>query len=769
MTVMMAGMVGTWSDDTRTAYRTCPLCEAGCGLEITVRNDTVVRIRGDRDDVFSKGFICPKGSTLRQLHDDPDRVRTPLVKRNGRHVEVSWREAWDEIERRIAAFQSEFDRQQMAVYLGNPTAHNLSPMLYNRVLLQAMGTRARFSASTVDQMPRQVAAAYVFGTAVTVPVPDLDHTDCLVIIGANPYASNGSLCTAPDFPGRIEAIQARGGTVVVIDPRRTRTAEQADWWLPIRPGTDALLLAALVTALREAGAVDPGDHVGQWLAGLDEVLAALGVFTPESVATATGVPASDIRRLATLLSSAASASVYGRMGTTTAGMNGHGFGTVASWLVDVVNIVTGNLDRRGGAMFPTPVTGGPNTRGQARRGKGFRVGRGQTRVSELPEVMGEYPVAALAEEISTPGEGRLRGLVTIAGNPVLSTPHSDALDAALSTLELMISIDTALNETTRHADVILPPPSQLQRSHYDVLLLQFAVRNVANFSEAVLPLDEDQPDEWEIICRLARVFAGQPADGSLDDTDEAVAASLLRSATADPSSPVYGRNADELLASIDERGPERVLDIMLQVGPFGAGFGARPDGISLQQLREYPHGVDLGALQPRLPDVLRTPSGMIELAHPVLMADLHRLREAHDHAHARDTADAPLVLVGRRDLRSNNSWMHNVEVLVKGRPRCTLQVHPADAAARQLANGDPAVVTSRVGSVTATVEVTEQVTAGVVSLPHGWGHGVEGTRGRIAAEHAGVNANILTDPTAIDPLSGTAVLNGIPVEVAAVR
>ena len=747
----------------RTAFRTCPLCEAGCGLEITVARDAagveaVTRIRGDQADVFSHGFICPKGSTLKQLHDDPDRLRRPLVKRNGVHEEVEWEEAWAVIADRLPALIHQHGREAVAVYLGNPSAHSLSALLYNRSLLQALGTRRRFSASTVDQMPRQVAAGYVFGSPVTVPVPDLDHTDFLVVMGANPYASNGSLCTAPDFPGRIEAIRARGGTVVVVDPRRSRTAEEADRWLPIRPGTDALLLAAIVTTLAEDGLIDPGAHVAAHLSGLGAVVAALAPFTADGVAAATGLSAEEIRLLARDLAAAASGSVYGRIGTTTTE-----FGTITSWLVDVVNIVTGNLDRRGGAMFSMPVAGGPTTRGKAGSGKGFAVGRGHSVARQYPEVMGEYPAAAMAEEITGAGEQGIKALITIAGNPVLSTPNSRRLDAALGELELMISVDMYLNETTRHADVILPPPSQLQRGHYDVALLQFAVRNVANYSDAVLPLDDGQPDEWEILARLGLVAAGLGPDADLAGVDGIGLAGMVRTSVNDPGSPIHGRDPDEILAALgDEPGPVRMLDFMLQTGPFGAAFGSNAQGASVALLRANPHGVDFGALQPRLPEILRTPSGTIELDHPVLLADLDRLRERIGAMEQQ-----PLVLVGRRHLRSNNSWMHNIEVLVKGKPRCTLHVHPDDAERLGLHDGGVARITSRVGTVDAPVEVTDAIRPGVVSLPHGWGHDQRGTRLRVAAERAGVNSNVLADHDALDPLSGTSVLNGIPVDVVA--
>ena len=749
---------------TRTAFRTCPLCEAGCGLAITVARDAdgterVTRIRGDLDDVFSRGFLCPKGSTLKQLHDDPDRLRRPLVKRDGVFVEVDWDEAWQAVAAGLGGVIERHGRASLAAYVGNPNAHNLAGMTHLRSLLHALGTRNVFSASTVDQMPRQVAAAYVFGGPVTVPVPDLDRTDHLVILGANPYASNGSLCTAPDFPGRIEAMRARGGRLVVVDPRRSRTAEEADEWVAIRPGTDALLLAAIVQVLAADGLVRVPAHVAPHVRGLDAVIEACSAFTPEAVAAATGVAPEVIRRVARDLAAAERAAVYGRIGTTTTE-----FGTTTSWLIDVVNLVAGNLDVVGGSMFPRPVASRPPKRAT---GPGFTVGRGHTRVRSLPEVMGEYPAAAMAEEITEPGEGRIRGLVTIAGNPVLSTPHSEQLDSALADLEFMVSVDIYLNETTRHADVVLPSPSALQKGHYDLLLLQFAVRNVANYSPPVLALDDGQPDEWEILAKLALIAQGQPATTDPAVLDDAVIAAMVASAVRDEQSPLHGRDAAEVLAELDRdgrRGPERMLDLMLQTGPFGAAFGAGPDGgASLDLLLDHPHGVDFGALEPRIPEVVQTPSGLVELDHPVLLADLLRLRSA-----VPDLTERDLVLVGRRDLRSNNSWMHNIEVLVKGRPRCTLHVHPDDAARLGLSDGARARVTSRVGAVEAPVEVTDAIRPGVVSLPHGWGHDHPDVRLRVARERAGVNSNVLSDHEALDPLSGTSVLNGIPVDVVAV-
>ena len=749
------------AETSRTAFRTCPLCEATCGLEVTVQDEAVTRIRGDRDDVFSHGFICPKGSTLRQLHEDPDRLRRPLVRRDGELVEATWEEAFAEVERLLTPILDAHGRDAVAAYVGNPNVHNLGGTLYLKPLLKALGTRNVFSASTVDQRPKELSCAWLFGGGLTVPVPDVDRTDYLLILGANPYASNGSLATAPDWPGRIEAMRARGGRLTVVDPRRSRTAEEADWHLAIRPGTDALLLAAVVIALAEAGSIDPG-AAGEWTQGLDEVIAALAAFTPEAVAPTVGLEAADIRRLATELAEAPTAVVYGRIGTTTAE-----FGTLASWLVDVVNLVTGNLDRPGGAMFTRAAAGAANTRGASRTGRGLQIGRHRSRVRGLGETMGELPVACLAEEIDTPGDRQVRALVTVAGNPVLSTPNSGRLDAAIAGLEAYVAVDIYVNETTRHADVILPPPSALQREHYDLAFNQLALRNVANWSPAVFPLEDGQLDEWEILAKLALIAQGMGADGDPAVVDDLVAQALAGAAVADEHGPVHGRDATEVLAMVEpRRGPARLIDLMVRTGPYGDGFGARTDEIapgvaplSLEVLEAHPHGVDLGPLEPRLPEVLRTPSGMIELDAEPLLADLGRLTAALD----RPVPDA--VLVGRRDLRSNNSWMHNIEVLVKGRPRCTLHVNPADAERWDLIDGATATVSGRVGSLDVPVEVTDAVRAGVISLPHGWGHDREGARLQVAERHVGVNANLVADETLLDVLSGNAVLNGIPVTV----
>jgi anaerobic selenocysteine-containing dehydrogenase len=738
---------------SKVAYRTCHLCEATCGLELHMDGRQITLVRGDREDVFSRGYLCPKGTAIKQLESDPDRVRAPMIRDGDTWREVTWDEAFAEIDRRIAPIRTVHGNDAIAAYLGNPNAHNLGPAIYNRVVLQSLGSRNVYSASTVDQMPKQVSAGLMFGGALTVPVPDVDRTNYLLVLGANPFASNGSLMTAPDLPARLRALRARGGKLVVVDPRRTKTAEEADEHLAIRPGTDALFLFAIVHTLYAEDRVDLGAVAGR-VEGVETVRAAAEEFSPARVASLTGIPAETTRRVAIELAQAPAAAVYARIGTCT-----QEFGTLASWLVDVCNVLTGNLDRPGGAMFAKAATS-TAARGHDGVGRGVRFGRRTSRVRELPEFFGELPVICLAEEIETPGDGQVRALLTMAGNPVVSTPDSERLDRALASLEFMVSVDIYRNETTRHAHVLLPPEPELARGHYDVALYNLAIRNVANYSPPVVELEPGEVPEWQILLRLGAILAGQGSDADLDVLDDFVVTGLVQKAVTRRGSNVEGRDPEELLKELaSRRGPERVLDLMLRTGPYGDGFGVDPDGLTLAELEAKPHGVDLGPLQPRVPEVLRTPSGNIELAPQPCIDDVARLREVLERP-------APeLVLVGRRDLRSNNSWMHNLEVLVKGKDRCTLHVHPDDARRAGLTDGAPARVSSEAGAIVVPIEVTDAVRPGVVSLPHGWGHDRDGTRLRVASARAGVNSNVLARTDLFDPLSGNAVLNGLPVQL----
>jgi anaerobic selenocysteine-containing dehydrogenase len=733
----------------RTAFRTCPLCEATCGLEITLDGDEVVRIRGDRADVFSKGFICPKGSTLKQLQEDPDRLRAPEVKRDGSHRTVSWDGAFAEVEDRLLPIIERHGRDAVGIYLGNPNVHTMSGALYTRPLLKTLGTRSIFTASTVDQMPKHVSSGFMFGRPGTIAVPDIDRTGYLLMLGADPWESNGSLATAPDFPGRLEALLERGGKLVVVDPRRSKTAHHASEHIFIRPGSDALFLFAVVNELFARGVASDSDL----FAGRDDVQRLATPFTAEAVADRTGIDAAVTRRIVAELAAAPTAVVYGRMGTHTAR-----FGTLAAWLVDVINALTGNLDRPGGAMFPYPATG---RRRSGPGGRGFVMGRWRSRVADMPEVLGELPVVTLAEEILTPGDGQIRALITVAGNPALSTPDNDRLNEALASLEFMVSVDPYRNETTRHADVILPPPPPLERPHYDFAFYGLSVRNVANYSPAVI--DGGAVPEWHIIARLTAIASGFGAATPAEGVDDYLIGAAVEREVGRASSPIAGRDAADILEALrPETGPERFLDFLLRVGPYGEGFGSDPDGLTLANLRRHPHGIDLGPLRPAFPEVIATESGRVELAPPQITADVPRLAAFLD-----EPTNGDLSLIGRRHVRSNNTWMHNIEVLVKGKERCTLWVNPADAERLGLADGAAAEVSSPSGSVVAPVEVTDDVMAGVVSLPHGWGHGLEGTAMEVAAEYPGVSANVLTGTTEVDAVSGNAVLNGVAVRVRA--
>ena len=740
-----------------THYRTCPFCEATCGLEIEIEGHEVVSVRGDAGDVFSQGFICPKAYGIKQLHEDPDRLTTPLVRRGGELVEAGWDEAFEEIDRRLSPILAEHGKNAVAVYLGNPNAHNLSALTHGTAWLRVLGTHNLYSASTVDQMPKQVSAGHMFGTMLSVPIPDVDRCDHLLMLGANPLVSNGSLLTAPNMRGRLRGIRERGGKVVVVDPRRTRTAEEADEHHFIRPGADALLLAALACTIVEEGLDDLG-RLAEHVNGLDEVSELVRGFTPEAVAGPTGIEAGEIRRMARELAAADRGAVYARIGTCT-----QEFGTHASWLVDVLNALTGNLDREGGALFPKAAAGQKNSSGPGGGGRGVRFGRWTSRVRGLPEFFGELPVAVLAEEIETPGEDQVHALITAAGNPIVSTPNSDRLERAVEGLDFMLAIDIYVNETTRHADVILPAPEPLEKSHYDAAFYQLSTRNIANYSPAVF--ERRGPAEWEIYMRLAGIIAGQGPNGDVGAFDDMVIQTLIQREVGIDGSRVEGREPAELLEALEpRRGPERVLDFLIRTGPYGDGFGSDPEGLTLELLEESPHGIDLGPLSPRLPEMLRTPSGKVELAPEPIVADLERLRAAL----ARER-NGGMVLIGRRQLRSNNSWMHNLPALVKGKDRCTLHIHPDDAVRLGLGDGEQALVRSAAGSVEAPIEVTEDIMPGVVSIPHGWGHDADGVRMSVAATHAGVNSNVLSDESQVEPLSGNAVLNGIPVEVSPVR
>jgi anaerobic selenocysteine-containing dehydrogenase len=729
---------------TAIARRICPFCEAACGLELEHEGRNIIRIRGDENDVFSKGYLCPKAVALKDLHDDPDRLHMPLIKRDGKFVEASWEEAYAEIERRLLPIIERDGPHAVATLLGNPVAHKMSLMLYFPRLAKALGTRNMFSASSVDQVPKMLSSGLMFGGWLTIAVPDIERSQFLLIIGANPMVSNGSLWTVPDFRGKAKALRARGGKIVVVDPRRTETAEIADQHLFIRPGADVFFLLGIVHTLFDENLVQLG-RLEAHVAGTKEVQAAVREYAPEAVAARCGIAADKIRALAREIAGTRQAAVYGRIGTCT-----QQYGTLASWLIDVINVLTGHLDEEGGMRFPKAAAFAANTRGKPGIGKGISSGRYQARVSGAPEVAGELPVTCLAEEIDTPGPEQVKALIAIAGNPVLSAPNGPRLAAALQQLEFMLSMDIYLNETSRHADVILPGVSPLEDAHYDVSFTQFSHHNHARFSPPILERANGQPDEWQSMLRLIAMLKGRGADADIEALDDELLQEDLERAVG-PFAPAV------MSALQPQRGVERLLDLGLRSGPYGDEFGRKPGGLTLAAVRAAPSGIDLGPMGQRVPEVLRTPSGKIELAPAMLLADLARA--------AADLASPvpELVLIGRRQLRSNNSWMHNLPVLAKGAYRCTALVHPQDASRHGVADGALAELSRDGKRITVQVEVSDEMMPGVVSLPHGWGHDQPDTRMSIAAERPGANINALLDEQLRDPLSGNAVLSGIPV------
>ena len=698
-------------------HRVCHLCEATCGLLVEVDGDEILGIRGDPADPLSRGYMCPKGAALADLHTDPDWLRQPMRRTGTGWEPLSWPAALDFAAEGLRAVQQAHGRNAVAVYQGNPTIHNLGAMLFAPPMVRALRTRSRFSATSVDQLPHHVAAWALYGHQLLLPVPDIDRTELLVLFGNNPLASNGSLMAVPDIRRRLRDLRARGGQLVVFDPRRTETAASADAHHFVRPGTDALVLAAMLGVLFEEGLVDAGP-LAPLLTGLDTLEACFAPFSPARVAALTGVPAEVVRDLARKLATSDKAVVHGRMGVST-----QSFGGICQWMCQLLNILTGHLDQPGGAMFASPALPILD------RASPGHLGAWSTRVRGLPEFAGELPVSALWEEMTTPGEGQIRGLLTSHGNPVLSTPSGDRLDAALDGLDFMVSIDPYINETTRHAHVVLPPASPLTRSHYDAVFNVLAVRNTARFSPPLFPRPPDARHDWEIMAGLQERLGG--------------------------------RMRDRLELAVRRwLGPRGVLALGLRGGPQGSWWPWRK-GLTLAQLEAEPSGVDLGPLESRLPGLLFE-RDTIPLAPDFYTADLARLEAA--------LLEVPpsLVLIGRRDLRSNNSWMHNSRRLVKGKPRCTLLVHPEDAAQSGLADGSMAEFIGRHGTVTVPVSVSDSVMQGVVCLPHGWGHGRQGVRLSVAGAHAGVSANALTDADQVDVVTGNAVLNGVPVELRAV-
>jgi anaerobic selenocysteine-containing dehydrogenase len=695
--------------DTHTHYRACNLCEAICGLEIQVQEETVLSIKGDQEDPLSRGHICPKAVALKDIYEDPDRLRGPVKRTPDGWQSISWEQAFTEVVEGLQRVRHRHGADAVGVFLGNPNVHNWGSILFGPDFIKSLNTKNRFSATSTDQLPHHLVALLMYGHYLSIPVPDVDRTHFMLILGANPLASNGSLMTAPGMDKRLRGVQARGGKVVVVDPRRTETAAVANEHFFIRPGEDALFLLAMLHTLFDENLVKPG-HLSEIADGVGQVATLANAYAPERVEEILGIPASEIRRLTREFAQAPSAVCYGRMGLST-----QAFGSICQWLVQLVNFLTGNLDREGGAMLTTPAFDLVGQ--QAMRGKFGAFGRWKSRVRGLPEFGGELPVAAMAEEILEQGEGQIKSMVTIAGNPVLSIPNGRMLDEALAQLEYMVSIDIYVNETTRHAHIILPPTTGLETSHYDTIFHVLAVRNTAKYSPPLFERTDEQRHDWEIYQELAARMSGKAPR------------------------PIP---------------PELVLEKTLAMGPYAS------QGLDLAALQACPRGIDLGALQPCLPDRLFTPNKRIALVPDLLSNDLARLEE---YFAAQSSRGSSLLLIGRRQLRSNNSWMHNSYRLVKGRDRCTLMIHPTDATARNIQDGNLVSVRSRTGTITLKAEVTDTIMPGVVSIPHGWGHDRAGVRLSVASRSAGASINDLTDQLFIDAVSGNAAFSGVPVEV----
>ncbi len=713
--------------DYSVHYRTCCLCEAMCGLEIRHQRGEILSIKPDKIDLFSRGHICPKAVALQDVHNDPDRLREPLRRTEKGWETISWDRAFDEVATRLKAIQTKHGSDAVATYMGNPNAHHYGTLLFVDYLIKAIGSRNRFSVASVDHLPHALACTLLFGNQLFFPVPDIDRTDFFLCIGANPIVSGGSLMGAPGIAKRIKKLQERGGEVVVIDPRRTETALIADKHFFIQPGSDVWLLIGIINVLFKAGRVDLR-KAASYVDGLKAFEEKISQFSLDRVVSETGIKATEIESLALRFAGAKSAIGYGRVGSCT-----QASGTMTAWLIYLLNILTGNLDRAGGVMFPEPAV--DLAKLAELSGNAGHFDQSRSRVDGLPEFSGEYPVATMADEILTEGARQIKALLTLAGNPVLSTPNGRKLGQALEKLDFMVSIDFYLNETTRHADIILPPTGPLEHAHYSLGVHAVATRNSAKYSPPLFEPGDEVRHDWQILLELiTRLENG----------------SAIKRFKSKIKKMIFGK-----------LGPDGLLGILLHAGPYGS-FNPFAKGLSLKKLKKSPHGIDFGPLKSSLPGKLYTPDKRIQLLHPVYEAGLKQLEQT---TLATTDKKFDLLLIGRRHVRSNNSWMHNSQRLVKGKARCTLLIHPENARQRGIEEGQWVAVSSRVGSVQIKIEVTDSIMEGVVSMPHGWGHDRAGVRLSVASKQPGVSMNDLTDDKLTDPLTGMAILNGVPVKV----
>ncbi len=743
---------------TKIFKRSCPICEASCGLLVHADTESrqVIRIEGDPDDFRSQGFICPKSQAIKGIFEDPERLRRPIRKTDsGEWQEIDWDTAFDLVVKGLLAVREKFGYEALAVYLGNPIGFDGGTMPYSAVFMRSLMTTHVFTAATMDHFPKLVSSNTLYGRANILPIPDLDRCDYLLCLGGNPVVSQGSLMSAPNVKKRLQALRQRGGKFIVFDPRKTETAHLADEHIFIRPGSDVYFLFAMVQVIFAEGLVSLG-HLSEAVEGVESIRELAEDYSPEAVADITGVSAGTIRRITRDYAKAKRACCYGRIGTCTVE-----FGTLTSWLVDVVGILTGHVDSVGGAMFPRPVTGDLEAGPVA----AFNPGRYHSGVRKFPEINGQLPCAVMAEEIdSGVGDKQVRAMLTMAGNPVLSTPNGERLDRALGGLDFMAAIDIYLNETTCHADVILPPLTQLETDNFDALAPGTAIHNYARCSEQVFNSDPGGLPQWRILLEIAARLNGQ----SCEELEQELLVKQCQRLLSRSHSPAYGVPLEEALEKLqlEPMGPLRQIDLMVRAGPYGDGFGNRAEGLSLAKLRETCSPVDLGPLQPRLLEILRHPGGRIMLNHPYILGDMPRLKSKLEQSALESSSSKNLLLIGRRQPQNMNTWLHNLPALAKGKPRCTLQMHPLDAEARSLVEGEEVRVRSRVGLVTLALELSDDMMRGVVSMPHGYGHRGSSIRLSVAKEkQPGVNANALTDENSVDVISGTGVTNGIPVEV----
>ncbi|MFT6330747.1 MAG: anaerobic selenocysteine-containing dehydrogenase [Bermanella sp.] len=704
-------------------YSTCTLCEAMCGIEVTTIGREILSIVGDKKNPFSEGHVCPKAMALKDLYDDPDRIKMPLEKTASGWQEIPWDEALDKVANGLFQIQQQYGVESVATYLGNPNAHNMGSILYGPYFYRSLQSHNRFSATSVDQLPHHIVSRKLFGHQSQIPIPDIDRTQYFMIIGGNPLASNGSIMTVPHIKRRLKAIQSRQGKVVVIDPKQSETADMSSEHHFIKPGTDALLLLAMINTVFATNKEAPArllEFAPQLLDVKDYILP----YTPHKVATKIGMTAAQIEQLVSDFCAAESAVCYGRMGASV-----QAFGTLTQYLIMLFNMLTGNLDKPGGMMFTQPAADFlPHS------GRGS-IGNFHTRVRKLPAFAGEFPVSALAEEMTTPGEGQIKAMVIGAGNPVLTTPNGQQLDAAFENLDFVVAVDFYMTETTRHANIILPPVTALERDHYDIVFHNFAVRNSSKYSPAIFPPEANSKTDWQIYLGLAE---------RLDKLN--------------------GLPTDKYQLLWDKK-PTGVVDDMLQMGRYQ--HAGKP--ISIKTLLDLPHGIDLGPLQADLPGAIFHNDKKIDMSFDYFMPDLTRVDKHFFEIDLPD--DNSLQLIGRRHLKTNNSWLHNSKRMVKGTnnglSRCTAQIHPDDATKFAIQDKQMINVKSRVGEISLPAEITHKIMPGVISIPHGWGHNKKGMRWKTAEQHAGVSVNDLTDEMVIDELSGNAVLNGVPVWIEA--